>query len=85
MRQMLIEFSEEQHLPEVGTVIAEDQMDDGTPIRVCQLPLSYSLACRVILLLNPYFRRYSLQRRTNLKATKSYGKAYKESRRDSLS
>jgi len=39
VRQMLIEFSEEQDLPEVGTVIAEDQMDDGTPIRVCQLPL----------------------------------------------
>ena len=46
---MLIEFSEEQHLPEVGTVIAEDQMDDGTPIRVCQLPLLYSLGCTVIL------------------------------------
>ena len=37
MRQMLIEFSEEQKLPEVGTVIAEDQMDDGTPIRVSRL------------------------------------------------
>lgn len=31
---MLIGFSEEQKLPEVGTVTAEDQMDDGTPIRV---------------------------------------------------
>lgn len=37
MRQMLIEFSEEQKLPEVGSVIAEDQMDDGTPIRVSWL------------------------------------------------
>ena len=34
MKAMLREFSEEQSLPEVGTVIAEDQMDDGTPIRV---------------------------------------------------
>ena len=34
VRQMLIDFSEEQKLPEVGTVVAEDQMDDGTPIRV---------------------------------------------------
>ena len=34
VKQMLIQFSEEQSLPEVGTVIAEDQMDDGTPIRV---------------------------------------------------
>ena len=37
VRQMLIEFSEKQKLPEVGTVIAEDQMDDGTPIKVSQL------------------------------------------------
>ncbi len=37
MRQMLIEFSEEQKLAEVGTVVAEDQMDDGTPIRVSWL------------------------------------------------
>jgi hypothetical protein len=37
VRQMLIQFSEEQKLPEVGTVIAEDQMDDGTPIRVSRL------------------------------------------------
>ena len=36
VRQMLIQFSEQQQLPEVGTVIAEDQMDDGTPIRVSQ-------------------------------------------------
>ncbi|CAL8463366.1 g2900 [Coccomyxa elongata] len=34
VRQMLVAFSEEQQLPEVGTVIAEDQMDDGTPIRL---------------------------------------------------
>ncbi len=34
VRQMLVEFSEEQKLPEIGTVFAEDQMDDGTPIRV---------------------------------------------------
>ena len=34
VKQMLIEFSEEQNLPEVGTVVAEDQMDDGSPIRV---------------------------------------------------
>ena len=41
MRQMLIDFSEEQSLPEVGTVVAEDQMDDGSPIRVrraCSMP-----------------------------------------------
>ena len=31
---MLIGFSEDQALPEVGTVTAEDQMDDGSPIRV---------------------------------------------------
>ena len=34
VRQMLTKFSEEQKLAEVGTVTAEDQMDDGTPIRV---------------------------------------------------
>lgn len=34
---MLVAFSEEQQLPEVGTVTAEDQMDDGTPIRVLLL------------------------------------------------
>ncbi|KAK9917414.1 hypothetical protein WJX75_004082 [Coccomyxa subellipsoidea] len=34
VRQMLVAFSEEQQLPEVGTVTAEDQMDDGTPIRL---------------------------------------------------
>ena len=34
VKQMLIQFSEEQNLPEVGTVVAEDQMDDGSPIRV---------------------------------------------------
>lgn len=41
MRQMLIDFSEDQALPEVGTVVAEDQMDDGSPIRVrdaCAMP-----------------------------------------------
>ncbi|CAK0741638.1 hypothetical protein CVIRNUC_001340 [Coccomyxa viridis] len=34
VRQMLTEFSERQSLPEVGTVVSEDQMDDGTPIRL---------------------------------------------------
>ncbi len=41
VRQMLIDFSEDQSLPEVGTVVAEDQMDDGSPIRVrraCSMP-----------------------------------------------
>ncbi len=37
VKQMLIAFSEEQNLPEVGTVVAEDQMDDGSPIRVIPL------------------------------------------------
>ena len=37
---MLVAFSEEQQLPEVGTVTAEDQMDDGTPIRV--IPRAHS-------------------------------------------
>ena len=31
---MLRRFSTERGLPEVGTVVAEDQMDDGTPIRL---------------------------------------------------
>ena len=39
VRQMLIEFSERQQLPEVGTVVSEDQMDDGTPIRVSCMTL----------------------------------------------
>ena len=39
VRQMLIEFSERQNLPEVGTVVSEDQMDDGTPIRVRRINL----------------------------------------------
>ena len=34
VREMLRRFSEERGLPEVGTVVAEDQMDDGTPIRL---------------------------------------------------
>ena len=34
VKHMLIQFSQEQNLPEVGTVVAEDQMDDGSPIRV---------------------------------------------------
>eukprot|EP00884_Botryococcus_braunii_P001197 jgi/Botrbrau1/11078/Bobra.0302s0020.1 len=34
VRQMLRDFSEQQGLPEVGTVVASDQMDDGTPIRL---------------------------------------------------
>ena len=44
VRQMLVAFSEEQQLPEVGTVTAEDQMDDGTPIRVITL-LSNKAPC----------------------------------------
>lgn len=36
---MLTEFSERQSLPEVGTVVSEDQMDDGTPIRVSRMDL----------------------------------------------
>ena len=44
VRQMLVAFSEEQQLPEVGTVTAEDQMDDGTPIRVFSLSAT---TCRV--------------------------------------
>ena len=34
MREMLREFSLECGLPEVGEVVAEDCMDDGTPIRL---------------------------------------------------
>ncbi|GAB4819425.1 hypothetical protein N2152v2_006471 [Parachlorella kessleri] len=34
VREMLTAFSEEQGLAEVGTVVADDQMDDGTPIRL---------------------------------------------------
>ncbi len=44
VRQMLIAFSEEQQLPEVGNVTAEDQMDDGTPIRVTPTLLISSCA-----------------------------------------
>lgn len=32
VREMLVAFSREQGLPEVGTVSTRDQMDDGTPI-----------------------------------------------------
>lgn len=31
---MLVEFSHAQGLPEVGTVTAADQLDDGSPIRL---------------------------------------------------
>ena len=34
VREMLRRFSAERGLPEVGTVVAEDLMDDGTPIRL---------------------------------------------------
>lgn len=34
VREMLREFSLECGLPEVGTVVAEDAMDDGTPIKL---------------------------------------------------
>ncbi|KAK9839403.1 hypothetical protein WJX81_000039 [Elliptochloris bilobata] len=34
VREMLCRFSEAQGLPETGTVHAEDQMDDGTPIKL---------------------------------------------------
>ncbi|KAG1678987.1 hypothetical protein FOA52_013050 [Chlamydomonas sp. UWO 241] len=34
VREMLREFSLQQGLPEVGTVTAEDMMDDGSPIRL---------------------------------------------------
>ncbi len=34
VRTMLTRFSEEQGLAEVGTVEAEDCMDDGTPIKL---------------------------------------------------
>ncbi|GAX85880.1 hypothetical protein CEUSTIGMA_g13296.t1 [Chlamydomonas eustigma] len=34
VRDMLKDFSLQQGLPEVGTVHAEDQMDDGTPIKL---------------------------------------------------
>ena len=34
VRDMLRRFSTEHGLPEVGTVTAEDCMDDGTPIRL---------------------------------------------------
>lgn len=37
VRQMLADFSVEVGLPETGSVVAEDQMDDGSPIvlKVC--------------------------------------------------
>ncbi|PSC69547.1 5-oxoprolinase isoform B [Micractinium conductrix] len=34
VREMLVAYSRDQGLPEVGTVTAGDQMDDGTPIRL---------------------------------------------------
>jgi 5-oxoprolinase (ATP-hydrolysing) len=34
VREMLVDFSLRQGLPEIGTVFAEDQMDDGTPIKL---------------------------------------------------
>lgn len=34
VREMLVDFSLSCGLPEVGTVTAEDQMDDGTPIKL---------------------------------------------------
>lgn len=34
VRAMLREFSASQDLPEVGSVEAEDKMDDGTPIKL---------------------------------------------------
>lgn len=34
MREMLVQFSHQQGLPEVGSVSAEDYMDDGSPIRL---------------------------------------------------
>ena len=42
---MLIEFSKQQNLPEVGTVVSEDQMDDGTPIRVSRINFYAMLEC----------------------------------------
>lgn len=34
VREMLCEFATAQGLPEVGTVTAEDQLDDGSIIRL---------------------------------------------------
>lgn len=34
VREMLCEFSKSHGLPEVGTVTAEDQLDDGSPLRL---------------------------------------------------
>lgn len=34
VREMLRDFSVARGLPEVGTVTAEDQLDDGSPIRL---------------------------------------------------
>lgn len=34
VREMLKNFSRERGLPEVGTVVALDHMDDGTPIKL---------------------------------------------------
>lgn len=34
MREMLCEFASSRGLPEVGTVTAEDQLDDGSTIRL---------------------------------------------------
>lgn len=38
VREMLAEFSREQQLPEVGTVTAQDHMDDGTSICLAVRP-----------------------------------------------
>ncbi len=34
VREMLVAFSQRKGLPPQGTVTSEDQMDDGTPIRL---------------------------------------------------
>jgi hypothetical protein len=60
VRQMLMEFSQDQKLAEVGTVTAEDQMDDGTPIRVCHWPFPSNHAS------TPLFAREDVSRQALL-------------------
>ena len=50
VREMLAEFSREQGLGEVGTVHAEDHMDDGTLLRLAVHP-AHGIFC---LLLPPH-------------------------------
>ena len=49
MREMLCDFSSARGLPEVGTVTAEDQLDDGS--KIC-LAITIDRYSRLLLLLH---------------------------------